>query len=360
MHPLLKNSKTVILVFISWIPVTATLVYIQSVLGSYSLQEAAILSGPPLFILLFFLLSTWYICKGIPLDVKNIITVGLKQFAAAVIFVAVWLQLAMIYSEALTLIKESAIWRDRFTQAWPMLAVTGFMFYFLSCTANYLLLSLERAQEAEQEALKNKLLGSQAELNALRSTIHPHFLFNSLTALSALTINAPDKARQVSLKLAEFLRYSLQHGQKESVTLEQELEHLRNYLSIEKIRLGNRLKVEYQIDKQAVQHHILPFALLPLAENAVKYGIEPSLLGGKITITARSLNNSIQITIKNPLEKETEVSGGAGLGLSTLQKRIKVFYGDEARLQTQKTENMFLAQLYLPTEEKNRKLIGST
>ena len=301
-------------------------------------------------------MSTWYICKGIPLDVKKIVTVALKQAAAAVVFVAVWLQLAMIYSEALTLMEQSEIWRERFTQAWPMLAASGILFYFLACMANYLLLSLERAQEAEQEALKNKLLSSQAELNALRSTIHPHFLFNSLTALAALTKSAPDKARQVSLKLADFLRYSLRHSQNESVTLEQELEHVRNYLSIEKTRLGNRLKVDYQIDGPAGQTRMLPFALLPLIENAVKYGIEPSLLGGTIVITVHSINGQVHIMIKNPLEQDAIGRKGAGLGLSTLQKRLRAFYGDEARLQTKRTENMFLAQLYLPGDNKNRKL----
>lgn len=356
MHPILKNSKAFILLILGWIPVIVALVYTQSVLGSYALKDAALLSGPPLFILLFFLLSTWYICKGIPLDVKKIIAVGLKQMATAVIFVAVWLQLAMIYSEALTLIEQSEIWRQRFTQSWPMLAASGFLFYFLACMANYLLLSLERAQEAEQEALKNKLLSSQAELNALRSTIHPHFLFNSLTALAALTKSAPDKAQQVSLKLAEFLRYSLQHGQKESVTLEQELEHVRNYLSIEKIRLGNRLNVDYQIDSQATQSPILPFALLPLIENAVKYGIEPSLLGGTIGVYVQSTNGWINILIKNPLEQETMEREGAGLGLSTLQKRIRAYYGGEARLQTKRTENVFTAQLYLPSNQKSPKL----
>ncbi len=356
MHPLLKNSKAVFLFILGWIPVTAALVFIQSVLGSYALKDAALLSGPPLFILLFFLLSTWYICKGIPLDVKKIVAVGSKQMVTAVIFVAVWLQLAMIYSEALTLIEQNEIWRERFTQAWPMLAASGFLFYFLACMANYLLLSLERAQEAEQEALKNKLLSSQAELNALRSTIHPHFLFNSLTALAALTKSAPDKAQQVSLKLADFLRYSLQHSQKENVTLEQELEHVRNYLSIEKIRLGNRLKVDYQIDSQAVQSRILPFALLPLIENAVKYGIEPSLLGGTIVVSVHFTNGVVHIMIKNPLEQDAIGRKGAGLGLSTLQKRLRAFYGAEARLQTKHTENMFIAQLYLPSNQKNTKL----
>jgi len=356
MHPLFKNSKALILFILGWIPVTVALVYIQSVLGSYALRDAALLSGPPLFILVFFLLSTWYICKGIPLYVKKIVTVALKQAAAATVFVAVWLQLAMIYSEALTLIGQNEIWHERFTQAWPMLAASGFLFYFLACMANYLLLSLERAQEAEQEALKNKLLSSQAELNALRSTIHPHFLFNSLTALAVLTENAPDKARQVSLKLAEFLRYSLRHSQNESVTIEQELEHVRNYLSIEKIRLGNRLKIEYQIDEQAGQRRILPFALLPLIENAIKYGIEPSLLGGSIVISVHSVNGQVHITIKNPLEQDAVGRKGAGLGLITLQKRLRAFYGGEARLQTKRTENMFMAQLYLPSMRKNPKL----
>jgi len=356
MHPLLKNSRVIIPFVLGWIPVTTALVYIQSVLGGYDLKDAAMLSGPPLFVLLFFLLSTWYICKGIPLDVKRIAPVVLKQIAAAVIFVAVWLQLAMMYSEVLVLIKQSELWRQRFAQAWPMLASSGFLFYFLSCLANYLLLSMEHAREAEQEALRNKLLSSQAELNALRSTIHPHFLFNSLTALAALTKDAPDKARQVSLKLAEFLRYSLQHAQNENVTLEKELEHVRNFLSIEKIRLGNRLQVEYQIDAQATRARIIPFALLPLVENAVKYGIEPTLLGGTIVLSVRQSNGYVYISIKNPVEADAQARKGAGLGLSTLQKRLTAFYEGNARLQTKKTEDLFFAQLYLPSDDKSPKL----
>jgi LytS/YehU family sensor histidine kinase len=209
----------------------------------------------------------------------------------------------------------------------------------------------EDARLAEQDAMESKLLASRAELDSLKSTIHPHFLFNSLTAVSTLTVTSPQKAQKICIQLADFLRYSLQYSKKESATVKEELEHINNYLGVEQIRLGNRLKLDFDVSDDVLDQKILPFTLLPLIENAVKHGIQEHILGGTISLETKNAGEHLFIKVTNPCDSELPVNNRGGHGLRVLKERLNTSYKNAAEINTGRQNGNYVVRLYLPTQD---------
>lgn len=348
MHPLLKSVKNLSLVLFAWVPVISGLAYMHTIISKATYYEAFILLTPIMLLEMFIFLSVWYICKATPLDRKNIATFILRHLSTIVIVNIIWIQISMIYSEGLNMFFKVETWRTQFDAIFPVLIVVGFFIYFLSALLNYLLLAMEETRRAEQETLQIQLKASQAELKFLKSTIHPHFLFNSFTALSTLTKKSAETAQQVCLQLAEFLRYSLTYSKKEDVTVKEELDHINNYLGVEKIRLGSRLRTAFEIDEKLLNETILSFSLQPLIENAIKHGIEPKIGGGEISLIIKKLDDCIFVHTSNPYDKNGKVPTSTGHGLPNLKLRLNKMYSDEAKVLVHKGETAFSVKLYLP------------
>jgi LytS/YehU family sensor histidine kinase len=285
---------------------------------------------------------------------KNLVNIILKQGVAALMMTGIWLLLTMSYSEILDFFLNTKIWRVRFDQVFLLFAAAGIFLYFLAALIHYLILSLEKSREAEQQVLRNSLLASRAELNSLKATIHPHFLFNSLTALSTLTKTSPDLAHKVCIQLSDFLRYSLVYARKEWASVEDELEHIKSYLGIEKIRLGKRLTLDFSINEQAMAEQLPPFSLLPLVENAIKHGFQQTTESGTLTLQIEKYPNSMLILVKNPLDKASRTqTTSPGYGLKALKQRLTNAYGDNTKLIISKKEDEFVVKLQIPLEGKN-------
>jgi LytS/YehU family sensor histidine kinase len=284
---------------------------------------------------------------------KNLVNIILIQSVAALTMTGIWLLLTMSYNEALDFFLNTKIWRVRFDQVFLLLAAAGIFLYFLAALIHYLILSLEKSREVEQQALKNRLLASRAELNSLKATIHPHFLFNSLTALSTLTKTSPDLAYKVCIQLSDFLRYSLVYARKEWASVKDELEHIKSYLGIEKIRLGERLTLDFNVNEQAMAEQLPPFSLLPLVENAIKHGFQQTTESGTLYLQIEKYPNSLLISVKNPLDKAARTQTSPGYGLKALKQRLTNAYGDNTKLIISQKEDNFIVKLQIPLEGKN-------
>lgn len=348
MHPLLKSPKTILLLFLLWLPFVASACGLQSIVTGQSFLNATILIAPPMFLELFILLSSWYVCRATPLDSKKTIIIILTHLLASGLMILIWMQVTMMYSEILVLIRDNENWRGYFNQSYPFLFAQGILFYFLAAAIHYLVLELEKTRKAEQRALENSLAVAQAQLNSLKATVHPHFLFNSLTALGALTATDPAKAQKMSAQLAEFLRYSMEYGKQEWVTIDDEIEHIKNYSAIEQTRLGSRLKIEYDIDANVSGSRVLPFTLIPLIENGVKHGIEPSVVGGSLSLTARKSGQSLFIRVTNPFDPKSKSRKGEGFGLDALRRRLAAGYGKPLPLVVDNNGKQYSVTLKIP------------
>lgn len=351
MHPFLRSPRHLLLMGLFWSPIVFCVVLLQSSMAGSTLSEAALLVGPPMGIQLFICLSIWFPCKAIAVDRYNFIQVVARHVVAAVFMTSLWLLLSALYVEILGNLSDDAKWKVTFDDAFLLLLGIGLFLYFMFALIYYMVLALDRSREAEQKALKNLLAASAAELNALKASIHPHFLFNSLTSLSVLTRKSPELAQKTSLQLADFLRYSLSYGQQEWVLIRDELEHIKDYLGIEKLRLGDRLQVDYVIDQDALKEDVPPFTLLPLIENAVKHGFEQSLEPGSLTLSVKKLSTKLKIEVANTYEEDSRAKHGEGFGLAGLKKRLGNAYNGGGDVAISKEGGIFKVTVTLPVRE---------
>lgn len=189
---------------------------------------------------------------------------------------------------------------------------------------------------------KQAELLARAELRALQSQINPHFLFNALNTIKSFCRQKPEQARFLLGQLGEFLRKNLQTN-REFVTLQEELEHIRAYLDIEQARFGNKLKVMIDVDEAALNCYLPQLLLQPLVENAIKHGIYPQVKGGTVKICIRAIEGELAITIKDDgvgifpdweerLQAGTIPTSGLGIGLKNVNERLKTIYGKDRGL----------------------------
>jgi two-component system LytT family sensor kinase len=184
---------------------------------------------------------------------------------------------------------------------------------------------------------------TEAELRALRAQINPHFLFNALNMLAELIRTAPEKAEEVTLRLSNVFRHVLRNSEKNVCQIQEEIDFLRAYLSIEEARLEENLHVDIQLDPQIAHEHIPSLLLQPIVENAIRHGLAPKLGPGRLEIVARGEEDAIILLVGDdgigtPLPQDTithsyvSANGGTGVGLKNTLERLRTFYKGEATL----------------------------
>ncbi len=224
------------------------------------------------------------------------------------------------------------------------------MLYLATVAFYTLVLSVQQVRAAEKRAAAASLRAHEARLALLKAQVHPHFLFNSLNAISALTIQDPRLARELCALLADFLRGSLALGERGTVSLADELRLARAYLDIERIRLGERLTVDIQMSPAAGEVRIPPLLLQPLVENAVTHGIATCAQGGTLAVEARTTPGVVVVTVTNPFDPHAPPRRGprsAGVGLANVSRRISACY-EGASLTTRRDVDRFTSTLVLP------------
>ena len=179
----------------------------------------------------------------------------------------------------------------------------------------------------------------------LQARIRPHFLFNTMNSIACLVHDDPDNAERAIENLSDLLRATLKE-QSNCLSLQQELTLCRHYLEIEKLRLGERLQVKWQMDE--AETWVPPLLIQPLVENAVYHGIEPSADGGCIEITSRQQDDKITISISNPQTERPSAHQGHQLALKNIQQRLQLAYGDQASMSQQVNAGCYQITLQLP------------
>ncbi len=187
------------------------------------------------------------------------------------------------------------------------------------------------------------------ELKYLKSQINPHFLFNTLNNIYGLSIEKSDKVPGLILQLSDLLSYSLYESNQALLTLDQELKLIRDYVAIEKERYGDRVDVEWQINEEKIQDlKVAPLLLFPLVENAFKHGVKEETKYAKIDIKLKRKGEAIFFQIKNSLPIDLpENKKNEGIGLSNLNRRLKLLYPDAHKLETKKEKEVFNAELWI-------------
>jgi len=212
----------------------------------------------------------------------------------------------------------------------------------------------ERLQLEREATLKASALAQEAQLKMLRYQLNPHFLFNTLNAISTLVLDGQNRTANLAVsRLSEFLRYTLDQDPMKKVTLRQELDALNLYLGIEKLRFGDRLRLEFDVDERAESALVPSLLLQPLAENAMKYAISPREEGGSVTIMAGIEGGQLRLAVADdgPGLPPAAVGGnGRGVGLRNTRERLKVLYGDSHRVEVIDAAPGLRVEMRLPLE----------
>jgi two-component system LytT family sensor kinase len=224
---------------------------------------------------------------------------------------------------------------------WPDLASNSVQFsvvLFLWCSLYFSIKQWQQSTQERELLLRAENEAREARLSALRYQLNPHFLFNSLNAVSTLVLdgNAPAATRMLA-QIGELLRTSLDSEVIPEVTLSQEIEFTRRYLAIEQTRLGERLQVDLAIPSDTLDALVPSMLLQPLVENAVRHGVVPMVQGGRIMITSAIRADRLQMVIGNSgiRRDEQRNKNGNGIGLRNTAERLKTLYGDDHRFTLQ-------------------------
>jgi LytS/YehU family sensor histidine kinase len=272
---------------------------------------------------------------------------ALHHLAAAIITVAIWVSLTHFihssFSGDYTDNKHPEI-----IMPYYWLAFMSFALYDYMVMVYYVFIYYRRFKSKIENETELKDLVKEAEINALKSQINPHFLFNSLNSVSSLTLVRPEQSREMLVKLSTFLRYSLDQDLKELNTLSNEMKNSRLYLEIEKVRFGDRLVLDFDIDVSCQEMKIPNLILQPIYENAIKHGVHESLEPVVIKTKAELKNNNLSIQISNNFDKDAITPKGQGIGLRNITERLNLIYGRTDLLTITKTDSNFIVKLEFP------------
>jgi hypothetical protein len=385
MHPLLASPRRLGLYLLAWIPF---LILIDGILRSADLLgwQRFLLSLAMTIVFAFMALSAWFACWHAPLATTSPGRVVWVQLNYATYSVLVWLALGyglLLAGESLGAPHGIAA---AYTSVISMLAVTGMVAFTLSASVHYMVIAFQQSRTAERRALELQVVAREAELKTLRAQIDPHFLFNSLHSISALTTVDAAAARRMCVGLGDFLRATLRVGQQPFITLREEVGLIDGYLAIEQVRLGRRLIVERDIDHEALTSLVPPLLLHPLVENAITHGITHLLEGGRLSIQLdrvdrmrvsvgtgtqlepehvvvaglsapearlhehdpKNWTRYVRIRITNTADPDRPRGGGTGVGLANVRQRISTIYGNEASVTIKDESDRFAVELLVP------------
>jgi two-component system, LytTR family, sensor histidine kinase AlgZ len=299
--------------------------------------------------------SAQYPCQSAPLARVQLWRLIFTHVAAGILLSLVWMGAG----------KSLAHWVDngqgwhgtygQFSRMQAPLYGAVFSYYLMGVAFHYVLQALEASRKAQERVLESSVRAREAELTALKAQINPHFLYNSLNSISALTSIDPGRARDMCVSLADFLRLTLGMGEKAVIPLSEELGLLEKYCAIERVRFGERLTLQEEVSEDTKDCLLPPLLLQPLFENAVRHGIAQMPEGGWIRLHTERNGEHVLLTVENSWDPEAGSSRKNGVGLKNVQRRLEARYGKQAQLQANAEENVFRVRLQFPAETEKSK-----
>ncbi len=225
--------------------------------------------------------------------------------------------------------------------------------YWVIVSIAHALTYYRRSEERERKALELEARLSDAKLQALRMQLHPHFLFNTLNAISTLVHKNPQAADEMIGNLSELLRATLDTAQQE-IPLRQELAFLDRYLEIQQARFGDHLRIEKHIEASALDATVPTLILQPLVENAIRHGIEPQPRPGVVQVEARAENGSLKLAVRDNGAGMKHTGDNEGIGLANTRSRLMQLYGPQATLTIKTGSGSGCSvELVIPLREQN-------
>lgn len=341
-HPLTSNYRLLLFYIIFWVIVGLSSLTVQFLWYDYPLTYAILDSLTNYLLYPLLGSSIWYSIKYYSPEKNSIGGLLLFHFIAASMLCFIWILLTYAAFKPFFAVD------DFLKDTLPNRIFLGYIMYALYLMFFYAVNYYQSLKEKIKKEGEYKALIREAELQALKSQINPHFLFNSLNSISSLTVSNPEKAQEMVINLSSFMRYSLMHNEKEMVSFSRELENIKLYLSIEKVRFGKKLNAEFEIDPHCPEAQIPNMILQPLYENAIKYGVYETTEQVTIKTTCTCDGNVLRISIVNDYDASSVKRKGEGIGLRNIRKRMEIIYNQPDLIQVTDHQTSFEVQLIIP------------
>jgi two-component system sensor histidine kinase AlgZ len=359
-HPILAHRGRLGLYLLAWLPLLPLGAGLLVIVGGAGWGEAFAVAGPPLVVYAYLCLAAWYVCRALPLKDADLLALVTTHGLSAVLSAGLWVVLGEGWAWSLGRLGVFPGALAPYVDSTPALFGLGLPLYLVAVVLHYLLLAVEESRAAESRALEDRVLAREAEIRALKAQLDPHFLFNSLNAVASLAGSDPGGARKMAILLSEFLRRSLALGGRAAIPLAEELAHATSYLAVERVRFGERLAVEEEIEGEAQGCLVPPLILQPLVENAVRHGVAQLLDGGVIRIEARVASGLLALAVENPCDSlhpaghpalsAPRAAGAGGVGLANVTAQLATRHGKAARLAVTNPSGRFRVEIHLPVE----------
>jgi len=320
----------------------AELVAIVLALASYTLAGTFLveLANISMYVLWLALLGAALLCRIRP---------WVERRGKTQAFILSFVLLVVLY-----LVLAEAAWQlSRYFDALSLITDSHARFLLRSFAVSTIVIALAmRYMYVSSEWRRSILLEAQARISALQALIRPHFLFNSMNTIASLTRSDPQRAEEAVEDLADLLRANL-GGPKDRTTLKEELEVAAIYQRIEKLRLGERLNVRWNVQELPMRALIPSLTIQPLLENAIYHGIELLPDGGEVTVSGRRAGDQLHIEIANPVAAgETRRTPGNKMAMSNIRQRFELAYGARATVNVDVSDSHYSVQLRFPFEER--------
>jgi sensor histidine kinase YesM len=345
-HPLTSNYRLLGFYVIFWGAIGIISILLNVIWYSLPFRYA-LLEATSNFVLYPLLGSSiWYSIRYNSLEEVSISRLIVFHLIAASILCAIWVYISYVIYQPFVQKGDSFL-----SKVLPTKFFIGYAMYAIYLVFFYAVNYYQSLKEKIKKEIEYKALIREAELQALKSQINPHFLFNSLNSISSLTVSNPEKAQEMVINLSMFMRYSLMHNEKEMVSFSRELDNIKLYLSIEKVRFGKKLNAEFEIDAHCMEAEIPNMILQPLFENAIKYGVYETTDQVTIKTTCLCESNFLKITITNDYDASTIKRRGEGIGLRNIRRRMEVIYNNPDLMKITDHKTSFEVQLIIPQKQ---------
>ncbi len=346
-NPILSNKKFVIYYAAAWILIAG--LYLILLHFGLGLTTAAAIADSVVFnsLLAGLGLSLWYPARFISFDQKKAVAVS-SHIIGGFFTSILWLVIG--YLLITRMLGFSNDYPDFFASTIIWRFLIGTLFYYMTVSFYYMIFYYNESRDSAVKEAELKSLVNEAELKTLKFQINPHFIFNSLNSISALTEINPKRAKDMILKLADFLRYTLANNEKQTNKLSEELKNINRYLEIEKIRFEGRFEYIEDINKECAGIQIPNMILQPLFENAIKHAVYEALDKVTINLSCRREGDYMKISLKNNFEENGGSKRGTGIGLQNIKNRLELIYNNPSLLDIKKDDKLFTVNLYIPLE----------
>lgn len=225
----------------------------------------------------------------------------------------------------------------------------SFFIFFIWNTIYFVYHYANRNRKQQLDTLRLEALVKELEIKTIKAHINPHFIFNSLNSIRALVDENPERARSAITALSNILRSSMRADKLETVTLEKEMDIVKDYLALEYIRFEERLQVAYEIDEDTLDQPVPPMMLQTLVENAIKHGISKEKNGGRVLVISDFRGDHHELIVRNSGQMNGNASGGEGFGVNSTLYRLNLLFGETASFEIRNLEdNMVEAKVRIP------------